>query len=225
MKFERFKVVDRYKQMNPERVRPRHYLVGGGIASLAAAVFLIRDSEISGDQITIFEQLDRLGGSLDGSGDRLGGYLVRGGRMFEEHFACTFDLLRSIPVADTSEVSVYDDLLAFNRAVIGSSHCRLVRHGKKVHVSDFGLRPRDVLELNRLFLCTEKSLEDRAIDSCFGVAFFDTDFWLMWSTMFSFQPWHSVIEMRRYLRRFIHLFPGFERIEGVLRTRYNQHEL
>ena len=41
--------------------------------------------------------------------------------------------------------------------------------------------------------------------------------------MFSFQPWHSAIEMRRYLRRFIHLFPGFERIEGVLRTRYNQH--
>jgi oleate hydratase len=46
----------------------------------------------------------------------------------------------------------------------------------------------------------------------------------MWSTMFSFQPWHSAIEMRRYLRRFIHLFPGFSRIKGILRTRYNQFD-
>jgi oleate hydratase len=42
--------------------------------------------------------------------------------------------------------------------------------------------------------------------------------------MFSFQPWHALIEMRRYLRRFIHLFPGFTRIAGILRTRYNQYD-
>ena len=41
------------------------YLVGGGIASLAAAAFLIRDGDIPGKNITILEQLDRLGGSPD----------------------------------------------------------------------------------------------------------------------------------------------------------------
>ena len=46
----------------------------------------------------------------------------------------------------------------------------------------------------------------------------------MWSTMFSFQPWHALTEMRRYLRRFIHLFPGFTRVAGILRTRYNQYD-
>ncbi len=39
------------------------YLIGGGIASLAAAAFLIRDGEIPGRNIVILEQLDRLGGS------------------------------------------------------------------------------------------------------------------------------------------------------------------
>jgi oleate hydratase len=35
------------------------YLVGGGIASLAAAAFLIRDGDVPGQNITILEQLDR----------------------------------------------------------------------------------------------------------------------------------------------------------------------
>ena len=35
------------------------YLVGGGIASLAAAAFLIRDADFPGDNITILEELDR----------------------------------------------------------------------------------------------------------------------------------------------------------------------
>lgn len=42
--------------------------------------------------------------------------------------------------------------------------------------------------------------------------------------MFSFQSWHSLTELYRYLRRFIHLFPGFTCIAGILRTRYNQYD-
>lgn len=38
------------------------------------------------------------------------------------------------------------------------------------------------------------------------------------------QPWHSVIEFRRYLRRFIHLFPDFASMSGIHRTRYNQYD-
>jgi oleate hydratase len=46
----------------------------------------------------------------------------------------------------------------------------------------------------------------------------------MWSTMFAFQRWHSAVEMRRYLRRFMHLMPGFNRLEGILRTPLNQYD-
>ena len=45
------------------------YLVGGGIASLAAAVFLIRDGYIPGHTITILEESSRIGGSLDAAGN------------------------------------------------------------------------------------------------------------------------------------------------------------
>jgi oleate hydratase len=40
------------------------YLVGGGLASLAAAAYLIKDGGFSGDNITIYEATEHLGGCL-----------------------------------------------------------------------------------------------------------------------------------------------------------------
>jgi oleate hydratase len=76
------------------------YLVGGGIASLAAAVFLIRDGSIPGHTITIIEESSRIGGSLDATGNPDDGYVMRGGRMIESKYLCTFDLFSSIPTLD-----------------------------------------------------------------------------------------------------------------------------
>ena len=60
------------------------YLVGGGIASLAAAAFLIRDGDIPGHDITILEESATIGGSLDAAGTTTDGYVMRGGRMIEK---------------------------------------------------------------------------------------------------------------------------------------------
>jgi oleate hydratase len=43
------------------------WMVGGGIASMAAAAFLIRDAGVPGENIHILETLDVPGGSLDGA--------------------------------------------------------------------------------------------------------------------------------------------------------------
>ena len=56
------------------------YLVGGGIASMAAAAFLIRDADIPGHNITILEESTKIGGSLDAAGSAADGYIMRGGR-------------------------------------------------------------------------------------------------------------------------------------------------
>jgi oleate hydratase len=203
----------------------RHYMVGGGIAALSAAALLVRDGGVPGDRITILEHRNTAGGSLDGSGDAELGYLTRGGRMFEPNFVCTLNLLSTIPAPDDPSVSVRDDILAFNRMVPGRGECRIVRDGRKAEDRyQLGIGPEEIVALNRLLLTPEGRLDGRSIDDWFAPAFFDTDFWIMWSTMFSFQPWHSVAEMRRYMRRFLHLFPGLARIEGILRTRHNQYD-
>jgi oleate hydratase len=51
----------------------RAYFIGGGIGSLAAAAFLIRDGNISGENISIFEAGAIMGGSLDGALSPAGG--------------------------------------------------------------------------------------------------------------------------------------------------------
>jgi len=71
----------------PLHTDANHILIGGGIASMAAAALLVRDAGVEGRRIRIIEQGSTLGGSLDGSGDAEQGYLTRGGRMFERHSA------------------------------------------------------------------------------------------------------------------------------------------
>jgi oleate hydratase len=211
--------------MEQRTTTERHYMVGGGIAALAAAVLLVRDGGVAGERIMILEHRGATGGSLDGAGDAESGYLTRGGRMFEPQFVCTLDLLSGIPAPDQPAISVRDDILAFNRMVPGWADCRLVRQGSKAEDRlRLGLGPAEIVALNRLLLTPETRLEGLTIEGWFAAPFFDTNFWIMWSTMFSFQPWHSAAEMRRYVRRFLHLFPGLTRIAGILRTRYNQHD-
>jgi hypothetical protein len=69
-----------------DRSTTKVYLVGGGIASLAAAAFMVRDSDVLGHNITIFAELDKIGGSLDGSGSPETGYVLRGGRMIKSKY-------------------------------------------------------------------------------------------------------------------------------------------
>lgn len=200
------------------------HIVGGGIAGLAAAVLLIRDAGWEPGNVHLYEGLDVLGGSLDGSGDVEQGFVIRGGRMFEPHFVCTFDLLRTIPTLTDPDLSVTDEILAFTKAVPTSSSCRLVVDGERQEAPRFGLSLKDRWALLELSRCDESELAGVTIEEWFAPHFLETSFWIMWSTMFAFQPWHSATEMRRYMRRFMHLLPGFNRLEGICRTRLNQYD-
>ena len=53
--------------------KAKAYLVGGGIGSLAAAAFMIRDGNVPGGNISILEAVPVMGGSLDGAGEPAGG--------------------------------------------------------------------------------------------------------------------------------------------------------
>lgn len=204
--------------------KSHYYLIGGGIASLAAAALLIRDGGIPGKNILILEGSDRPGGSLDGCGSASTGYVIRGGRMFEPHFGCTYDLFSSIPSFDDPAISVTEEIHRFSRQVVTSSKCRLVRNGRRIEAPLLQLSWRDKLDLVTLTLTTEESCGETRIQDYFSTHFFESNFWIMWSTMFAFQEWHSLAEMRRYMRRFIHLLPGFNRLEGIMRTVFNQYD-
>ena len=202
---------------------PKVYLVGGGISSLASAKFLIDDAGVSGDNIHILEQDDILGGAMDGSGEPDDGFVVRGGRMHEAHYTCYWDLLSDIPSYDDPNISVRDESFEFNSRFVSNAQARLLRDGKKLDVSSFGLSLGDQANLLKLTFVSEHSLGNKRIEDWFNQSFFETNFWYIWTSMFAFQKWSSVAEMRRYMKRFIHLVEGLPRLGGVMRTKYNQY--
>ena len=199
---------------------PKVYLVGGGIASLAAAAFLIRDGDILGHNITILEESGKIGGSLNAPGNPTDGYIMPGGRMLESKYVCTYDLFSSIPTLDGSK-SVTQEIFELNGLMKTSSKSRLVRGGQGINAPKFGLSEKHILTIERLGLQPETILGRSSISDHFEPSFFKTDFWSMWCTTFAFQPWHSAAEFKRHLMRFVHMISGFNTLNGVMRTVYN----
>jgi oleate hydratase len=201
-------------------------IVGGGIASLSTAVLLIRDGGLEGRNIHIFEELQIAGGALDGSGDSSKGYVTRGGRMFtEETYVCLWNVLQSVPSLDDPAKSVKDQVWAFNDEWRGDSHARLIdRDHHILDAEDLGFNLHDRLELMRLFAMPERSLGTQRIEDCFSPHFFETNFWTMWRTTFAFQNWHSAIELKRYMLRFLQEFPRIHTLAGVRRSALNQYD-
>ncbi|KAF1994115.1 67 kDa myosin-cross-reactive antigen family protein [Amniculicola lignicola CBS 123094] len=211
---------------NPETTQA--YLVGGGIGSLAAAVHLIQDAKVPAKNIHILEALSVPGGSMDGAGNPDEGYVLRGGRMLNFSYVCTYDLLERIPSMNDPERTILDEVQDFNDKYVTSSKARLVAteedSAKVLDTSTLGFTMKDRLDLIRLTLETEKTLGKKRIDEVFPPDFFQTNFWYMWATTFAFQPWHSAVEFRRYIVRFMHEFPRLNTLAGVDRTPFNQYD-
>ncbi|MCL6459426.1 MAG: oleate hydratase, partial [Gorillibacterium sp.] len=202
------------------------YFVGGGIASLAGAAFLVRDCDFPGENIHIIEEMKILGGSNDGAGNGELGYVVRGGRMLnDETYENTWDLLMSIPSIDHPGKSVRDEIIEFDNAHPTHANARLVnKEGKVEDVLSMGFDLADRLAMVKLIVTPELKMGKARINDWFGPHFFKTNFWYMWATTFAFQPWHSAVELKRYMIRFMHEFPRIQTLEGVTRTPYNQYD-
>ncbi len=202
------------------------YLVGGGIGSLAAAAFLIRDGGMPGANIHILEAGPVMGGSLDAAGDADRGYSMRGGRMLTtDNYECTWDLFRSIPSLAQPGHSVFEETLEFNEKHVSKAKARLVDSRlAKVPVASMGFSMHDRVELLKLANADEATLGTSCITDHLSPAFFQTEFWFMWVTTFAFQPWHSAVEFRRYLHRFMLEFSRIETLAGVKRTVLNQYD-
>jgi len=202
------------------------YLVGGGIGSLAGAAFMVRDGGIPGDNIVILEALPVLGGSLDGAGYPDSGYSLRGGRMLTtDNYECTWDLYKTIPSLNNAGKTVFDETIEFNERHTAHSLARLVdKRRAKVPVTSMGFSMHDRVELLKLSNADEVALGASCITDWLSPAFFETEFWYMWVTTFAFQPWHSAVEFKRYLHRFMLEFSRIETLAGVKRTIYNQYD-
>ncbi|MBU2873527.1 oleate hydratase [Marinobacter salexigens] len=204
----------------------RAFIIGSGIAGLSAAFFLIRDGHMPAENIVFLEEQPVEGGSLDGSGNAEEGYLVRGGREMEMTYQNFWDVFSEIPALELPKpFTVLDEYRIVNDADKNSSKARLLeKQGQVKDFSTMGLTRLQQLEIVKLLLARKEDLDDVTVEEWFSEGFLNSNFYMFWRTMFAFQNWHSVLEMKLYMHRFLHLMDGLNDMTSLVFPKYNQYD-
>lgn len=216
---------DRITARKPEGIEDRHaHIIGGGIAGLSAAAFLIADGRMPGRNIRIYEQHADVGGSMDGSGNASDGYVCRGERELEPYMECLWYLCSLVPSLEEPGRTVLDETRECNKELPIDARRRLFEgkfQGRDM--SSLGLSKADSSRMLEMMQAPESSIEDVSIEEWFTPEFFSCNLWYLWSSMLAFQPYHSLVEMKRYTVRFMQHLDGIENLKGILRTKRDNY--
>lgn len=203
------------------------YLNGLGLGSIAAAMYLIQTADFKPSNIHIFEQKggkDLVGGSCDASEMMVNNqpaYFMQGSRMFEHKvYPCAKELWSIIPYND-DESCLQDHQKKREECRVHTVVRLLHENGKKDTGYQLGLNTAEILKMARLLATPEFLIPDGAkITDIFGEAFFASNYWYMWRALFAFQPWHSAVEMKRYMHLFFHEMPNMNTMVALERSRF-----
>jgi oleate hydratase len=173
---------------NPDPRNVQAWLIGSGIASLAAAVNLIKRAKVPANQVHILDIHKGSGGALEGvTGNPSDGYILHTGAQPSFHEDCVEKLLTEIPSIDDPEKSVLDVTKRdFPDWTLGNkTKTRAFRLNEEsilkvdAHRTHIGEKLR--MELIEFLLDHEK-VTDSKISEVFDETFFGTEFWAFWST-------------------------------------------
>ena len=216
-----------YHAPKPEGIENRKaHIIGGGLAGLAAAAFLIDDAGMPGENITIYEKSSLAGGACDAAQNERG-YYSRGHRELEPYMECFWYLFSKIPSLEEPGRTCLDESVDDNRAYPMHTECRvLVNQGQiyeKIH--DYRETPEVSAMIQKFLAEPEENLDGLSIEDYFGKdsAFFNSSMWVCFSSMLAFKPCHSAIEAQRYLLRFP-LANRIEYMEGILHGKHNDYD-
>lgn len=218
----------RFKPLPTEGIQSRKaWIVGGGIAGMAAAFYLIRDGHMPGANITIIEGAGIEGGSLDGAGNPEDGYIVRGGREMNWNYDNLWDMFQDVPALELPEgFSVLDEYRLANDADPNWSKSRLMHKQGQVlpDFTRFGLSRKQQWEVVSLLLKRKDQLDDLTIADHFSEGFLASNFWFLFRSMFAFENWHSLLEMKLYMHRFLDAIDGFGDMSALVFPKFNQYD-
>ena len=201
------------------------YIIGTGLAGLSAAGFLVKDAKMDPKNIVFLEKDDVAGGALDGHYLADMGYVARGGREMGHHFEVLWDLFSVIPSREDHDMSILDYLYYTNLDDPNYSNCRITENqGERYDNGKFNLSKDVIKEIVRLVLTPDDKLQGVTVEEILSDEFIASDFWTYYRTMFAFENWHSALELKLYVNRFIHHVGGLPNLSALQFTRYDQYE-
>ncbi|EAW12880.1 oleate hydratase [Aspergillus clavatus NRRL 1] len=204
------------------------WILGSGLASLTAAVHLIRECKVPPHRIHVLEAPSKPGIGYLSTGDAESGYHYRGECI--PHFCGgqMKELLLRVP-SDTAQ-SVWGDIEMYFEQFVPKipPRTRFLARKKngleRVDGKRLNLGIKDRMDLFVLSSKTESALGRSRIREHFSDGFFRTNYWLTLATMFGFQPSHSAAEFRRFVQHFPHDIQNIHHPRPLDRVRYNFHE-
>ena len=197
------------------------YIIGGGIASLAAAAYLVRDCNFKGENIHIIESGDKVGGEFACVGSAESGFISRGAVLWPDSSENFFELMKSVPSVEAPQRSAAEEIYNFRQGHPVNAKARLVSGGVIADLSSLELDADDRTALLKLLFADEKSLSDLRIDQWFGEHFFTTDFWYLWESTFRIRRWDSLAEFRRQIKRYVDFLPDLASMSSRMETPYD----
>ena len=224
------KQFDNIRAHKPEGIEDRKaYIVGGGVAGLATAVFLIDDCYLPGENVTIYDQLPVMGGSMDGAKVGEGQYTCRGERELEPYMECFWYLGNKIPSLYTPGRTITEETVDVNKADRVYAHSRILHQQGKVWdgIHDFSMSEKLAKKLMEMMAIPEEQMNGLTIEEYFGDTFEEFQahpIWQCFHTMLAFKDYHSMIEMKRYMVRFVQFQPRMDTLDGILHTKYNEFD-
>ncbi len=210
----------------PGAEKKHFYIIGSGLAGLSAACFLIRDAGADGSGIHILEKNPIAGGALDGYEFEENGFVSRGNRILDPHDECLWDLLRSVPSPGEKDASVLDEIWWLSRRDPNYSICPVTEKcGQDARLEGhFDLSDAESAAVIRFLVTPDQELGGRKISEALPHDLFFTNFWLYIQTLYGFSPDHGALELKRKLKRILHLLGDMPSFRGALFGRYNEYE-
>lgn len=121
--------------------------------------------------------------------------------------------------------SVLDEYRLVNDNDPNFSKARLMhKRGQIRDFSTLGLSKPQQWELIRLLLKRKEDLDDITIEQYFSPGFLETNFWYLWRSMFAFENWQSLLEMKLYMHRFLDAIDGLTDMSALIFPKYNQFD-
>ncbi len=175
--------------------------------------------------ITIYEALPCVGGAMDAAGDAGHGYICRGERELEAYMECLWYVCGKVPSLQTPGMTILDETYYANIREPIYSHFRLMHKQGQLYESTGPLMSlRDTKRMAELLLTPEDKLEGLSAADWFSPEFTKSVFWYCWSSMLAFRDYHSLMEVKRYLSRFMVYASGLTHLAGILHTEYNEYD-
>ena len=186
------------------------YIVRSGLASLAAACFLVKRWTDAGRSHSYFGGNGHCRWSMwwhlwcDQR-------LCNAWRTWDgKSFWMSVGFIPSIPSIETPGVSVLDEYYWLNKRRSKLLSCRATeKQGKDAHTDGkFNLSQKGCMEIMKLSWQKTRIFTIRPSKMYLMMKYLTLHFWLYWRTMFAFENWHSALEMKLYFQRFIHHIAG-----------------